>query len=77
MSSLILSLLVFFPILGIVVLAFVPKDDEKTIKLVGILATIPSLVLALYAYGFYTGGGDLEKLKETAYWFGFLPKGNP
>ncbi|MEH7384001.1 NADH-quinone oxidoreductase subunit M [Bacillus sp. JJ1521] len=77
MSSFILSLLVFFPILGIAVLAFVPKTEEKTIKLVGILATIPSLVLALYAYTFYTGGGDLEKLKETVYWFGFLPKGNP
>ncbi|RFB17303.1 NADH-quinone oxidoreductase subunit M [Bacillus sp. HNG] len=77
MSSLILSLLVFFPILGIAVLAFVPKTEEKIIKLVGVLATIPSLVLALYAYGFYTGGGDLEKLKETVSWFGFLPKGNP
>ncbi|MEK5444836.1 MULTISPECIES: NADH-quinone oxidoreductase subunit M [unclassified Fredinandcohnia] len=77
MSSFILSLLVFFPILGIALLAFVPKTEEKTIKLVGVLATIPSLVLALYVYGFYTGGGDLEKLKESVYWFGFLPKGNP
>ncbi|WP_010677178.1 complex I subunit 4 family protein [Bacillus timonensis] len=77
MSSFILSLLVFFPILGIAVLAFVPKTEEKTIKLVGVLATIPSLVLALYVYGVYTGGGDLEKFKETVYWFGFMPKGNP
>ncbi len=41
MSSLILSLLVFFPILGIALLAFVPKPEEKKIKLVGVLATIP------------------------------------
>ncbi len=73
MSSFILSLLVFFPILGIAVLAFVPKTEEKTIKLVGTLATIPSLVLALYVYG----AADLDKFKESVHWFGFLPKGNP
>src|SRR5690606_13919672 len=31
----------------------------------------------LYVYGFYIGGGNLEKFKESVYWFGFLPKGNP
>ncbi|MCH1625156.1 NADH-quinone oxidoreductase subunit M [Fredinandcohnia quinoae] len=77
MSSFLLSLLVFFPLLGIILLAFVPKTEEKTIKLVGFLATLPTLGIALYTYFFYSGGGDLAKLNEKHYWFGFLPKGNP
>ncbi|MFT4416366.1 complex I subunit 4 family protein [Fredinandcohnia humi] len=77
MSSFILSLLVFFPLLGILVLTFIPKIEEKVIKVVGFLATLPSLVLSLYVFGFHTGGGDLTKFNESLYWFGFLPKGNP
>lgn len=77
MSSFLLSLLVFFPLLGIIILAFIPKTEEKTIKLVGFLATLPTLGIAIYTYFFYRGGGDLEALSEKHYWFGFLPKGNP
>jgi NADH-quinone oxidoreductase subunit M len=46
--SFVLSLLVFSPLLGIVVLAFMPKTEEKTIKIVGFLATLPALVIATW-----------------------------
>lgn len=73
-----LSLLVFSPLLGIVLLAFVPKTQEQTIKLLGFLATLPSLLLALFAFGQYLRGYDLSRLAEKHAWlqfgkYSFLP----
>ncbi|ANB61625.1 NADH-quinone oxidoreductase subunit M [Anoxybacteroides amylolyticum] len=74
-----LSLLVFSPLLGIGLLAFVPKTQEQTIKLLGFLATLPSLLLALFAFSQYLRGYDLSRLSEKHAWlqfgnYSFLPK---
>ncbi|MBB5323979.1 NADH-quinone oxidoreductase subunit M [Anoxybacillus tepidamans] len=66
-----LSLLVFSPLLGIILLAFVPKTQEQTIKLLGFLATLPSLILALFAFGQYLRGYDLSRLAEKHAWIHF------
>ncbi|WP_027408007.1 NADH-quinone oxidoreductase subunit M [Anoxybacteroides tepidamans] len=66
-----LSLLVFSPLLGIVLLAFVPKAQEQTIKLLGFLATLPSLILALFAFTQYLRGYDLKGLSEKHAWIHF------
>lgn len=66
-----LSLLIFSPLLGIVLLAFVPKAQEQTIKLLGFLATLPSLILALFAFGQYLRGYDLSRLAEKHAWIHF------
>jgi NADH-quinone oxidoreductase subunit M len=67
----VLSVLVFSPLLGIVVLAFMPKTQEKTIKLVGFLATLPALILALAAYLHYQWGKDLADFSVSVPWIQF------
>lgn len=66
-----LSILVFSPIIGILLLAFVPKAQEATIKLIGFIATLPALVLALIAFFQYRGGADLKQLSESVNWIRF------
>jgi NADH-quinone oxidoreductase subunit M len=69
--SYVLTLLVFFPLLGLVILAFVPKTQEKTIKLVGFLATVPTLLLSLAVYFHYLAGKSLEDFSVAARWIQF------
>jgi NADH-quinone oxidoreductase subunit M len=69
--SYILSLLVFFPLLGIVLLAFVPKTQEKTIKLVGFLATLPTLLMSFAVYAHYLAGKSLDDFNVAAEWISF------
>lgn len=66
-----LAALVFAPLLGIIILAFMPKNSEKGIKFVGFLATLPSLALALTAYFQYKGGTSLDKLDLKLDWIHF------
>jgi NADH-quinone oxidoreductase subunit M len=69
--SITLSLLVFFPLLGIIVLAFVPKTQEKTIKLIGFLATLPSLLLSVAIYLHYLAGKSLADFTVVKRWIQF------
>ncbi|MFB6466215.1 NADH-quinone oxidoreductase subunit M [Cytobacillus sp. Hz8] len=66
-----LSLLVFSPLLGMVVLAFIPKTREATIKVVGFLATLPATILALTAFIQYQAGTSLKTLSEKIDWIRF------
>jgi NADH-quinone oxidoreductase subunit M len=66
-----LSILVFSPLLGILIVSLVPKTQESTIKLLGFLATLPALILSLIAYFQYRGGADLSVMKEEARWISF------
>jgi NADH-quinone oxidoreductase subunit M len=72
-----LSLLVFSPIIGIIIIGFVPKAQEQTLKLVGFLATLPSLLLAFVLYIYYLNGTDLASFSEKLAWFGIMGKGQP
>ncbi|SEN50953.1 NADH dehydrogenase subunit M [Mesobacillus persicus] len=71
MDSFYLSLLVFSPLLGIILLAFMPKGNEKGLKMLGVLATLPATVLALVAYFSYLGGTSLDSFSEQARWIQF------
>lgn len=66
-----LSVLVFAPLVGIAVLAFIKKNQESSIKAFGFLATVPSLVLSLMAMGSYLGGANLDDLAEKVRWVQF------
>ncbi|MBB6283107.1 NADH-quinone oxidoreductase subunit M [Geobacillus subterraneus] len=63
-----LSLLVFSPLLGIVLLAFVRRTDAKTIQWLGTAATVPPLLLALFAFIQAGRGFRLEQLDEAYDW---------
>ncbi|MCH6267465.1 NADH-quinone oxidoreductase subunit M [Neobacillus citreus] len=69
--SWVLTTLVFSPLLGIVVLAFMPKSQEKAIKFVGFLATLPALALALAAYAHYLAGKKLSDFTFGHEWIQF------
>ncbi|PLR94499.1 NADH-quinone oxidoreductase subunit M [Bacillus sp. T33-2] len=66
-----LSLLVFSPLLGIIVLAFLPKKNEQGIKWLGLLATLPALFLSLMAYFKHRSGTDLAEFAERVSWIQF------
>ncbi|RSK54231.1 complex I subunit 4 family protein [Bacillus canaveralius] len=70
-SSYLLSALVFSPLLGILVLAFLPKAKETMIKTIGFIATLPALILALVAYFQYRGGADLDRFSVELPWIKF------
>ena len=66
-----LSILVFSPLLGIAILALIPKHKEDTIKLIGFLATLPAAVFALVAFFQYRAGANLALLAEKVHWVQF------
>lgn len=70
-----LSILVFSPLLGILVLSFLPRTQESLIKTVGFLATLPALILSLIAFFQYRAGAGLEQLNEKVSWIQFGDSG--
>lgn len=71
----VLTILVFSPLLGIAILAFMPKQAEKLIKLVGFLATIPALLIAIAAYLHFQWGKDLADFAVSKSWIQFRGMG--
>jgi NADH-quinone oxidoreductase subunit M len=66
-----LSILVFSPLVGIAILAFVPKTQGTNIKIIGFLATLPALVFSLVAFFQYRAGFNLAELTEKVRWVQF------
>ena len=64
-----LSILVFSPLLGMLVISFIPKLERKLLSVVGILATIPALIISLILFFQYRSGAHLEKFDESYNWF--------
>lgn len=71
MNEFFLSILVFSPLVGILVLAFLPKTQESNIKFVGFLATLPALVLSLFAFFQHLGGGNIDQYNVKVNWIHF------
>lgn len=69
--SFVLSILVFSPLLGMIVLAFMPKTEEKSIKIVGFLATLPALIASVGLYLHYLWGKDLSDFDVAKEWITF------
>lgn len=67
----ILSILVFSPLLGIIVLALLPKTQEKAIKAVGFLATLPALILSFAVYMHFLAGKSLSDFSVSVPWIQF------
>jgi NADH-quinone oxidoreductase subunit M len=68
-ESILLSLLIFSPLLGILFLTFIPKTQEKTLKLVGFLSTLLPLAVAGIIYVQYQAGKALASFSEVYEWF--------
>jgi NADH-quinone oxidoreductase subunit M len=64
----ILSLIVFSPLLGMLVLAFIPKDQGKWLKTVAIIATLIPLLLSGWLYADFNRQYEGMQFKEKADW---------
>ncbi|MFZ3589043.1 NADH-quinone oxidoreductase subunit M [Bacillus sp. DJP31] len=67
-QSILLSFLIFSPLVGILILGFMPKAQEKTIKLVGFLSTLLPLLVAGIIYVQYLSGKALSTFGEVYEW---------
>ncbi|MBU8905901.1 complex I subunit 4 family protein [Desertibacillus haloalkaliphilus] len=70
-ESYLLSLLIFSPLLGILILLFIPKNQEKMIKLIGFLATVLPLALAFMAYSAFDKTASGYQFVESKEWINF------
>ena len=64
-----LSILAFSPLLGMLVISFIPKLERKLLSVMGILATLPALIISLILFFQYRSGVHLEKFDESYNWF--------
>ncbi|WP_026696014.1 NADH-quinone oxidoreductase subunit M [Peribacillus kribbensis] len=71
MKEVLLTILVFSPLLGMAALLLVHGTQERRIKWVGILGTLPALSISLYLYGHYLAGHSLNVFSEKAGWIRF------
>lgn len=76
MNQWLLTILVFAPIIGAAVVFLLPKNNEKQIRRVAILATIPSLLIVGYIFIQYLSGGSLDAYTQAATWFSFASEGS-
>ncbi|WP_216829934.1 complex I subunit 4 family protein [Alkalihalobacterium elongatum] len=74
-DSYLLSLLIFSPLVGIIILAFVPKGQHQLIKLIGLLTTLLPLILALIVYVNFDHAGSGNQFAETRDWINFSNSG--
>jgi len=64
-----LSLIIFSPLAGVLVLAFVPKENGRLLKIVGIAATVLPLLFSLLLFaGYDRGSWDTVQFTEEAQW---------
>jgi len=66
--NILLSLIIFLPIIGVLLLSIINKNNEKLIKLVGFFATLPSLILLLLLVGKTYMEGAVSSFQEKINW---------
>ncbi|MGG0185056.1 NADH-quinone oxidoreductase subunit M [Bacillus rhizoplanae] len=71
MNSFLLSFFIFSPLLGIILLAFIPKKEEKAARIVGLLGTLLPLGSALFIASTYASGKSLTMFAEKIKWIQF------
>ncbi len=71
MNVYLLSLLVFSPLLGIVMVALMPKKEERTIKQFGFFGTLPPLFLSFFLCIQYYSGVALSLFDIKLNWIRF------
>jgi len=68
MMDSILTLITFSPLLGVLLLLFVPSDKAGTIKLIGTLVSLIPLLLAFVAFAQFDGSIDGMQFVEDVKW---------
>lgn len=71
MEHILLSLITFSPLLGILLIALLPKEKGGVIKGTGMIVALVPLLLALYLYGSFDLSESGNQFTEKADWFSF------
>ena len=66
--SYLLTIITFLPLLGVIVLLFIPSEKEKEIKWTAILLSLLPLVLSIILWLSYDRSVGGIQFKETALW---------
>lgn len=69
MNQLLVIFLLFTPIIGILLLCLTRNNQTRIIRMIGVLATIPSVIIALSLFLEKLGGASLKKYEVVANWF--------
>ncbi|MFV9510422.1 complex I subunit 4 family protein [Tepidibacillus sp. LV47] len=67
-----LTLITFSPLLGVLLLAFVPKEKVSTIRFIGVLVTLIPLVLAIYLFLKFDPNASGMQFVENYKWIQFM-----
>lgn len=67
-NSILLSLIVFSPLLAILILAFVPRHQGGVIKQIGVLGTLLPLALSLMLFAAFNYETAEPQFVESAKW---------
>ncbi|MBO9130048.1 NADH-quinone oxidoreductase subunit M [Bacillus sp. 165] len=71
MNSFFLTMFIFSPLLGVLALLFVPKEESSTARFVGTAATILPLACSVILYGTYLSGSSFDRFSQKADWIQF------
>ena len=63
----VLTLVVFTPLLGVLVLLFVPRDNARAIRWIALLAALASLAFSLTLFGYQTGGAEFQYREDLSW----------
>jgi NADH-quinone oxidoreductase subunit M len=72
LSDHILSLTIFFPLVGVLALFAVSKENSRAIKLTGLLTTLLTFVISLFLYLRFDPGASMFQFKEYVVWIAGL-----
>lgn len=64
----ILSLIAFSPLIGILIIMFLPKDRGRWIKTAAIITTLLPLILSIWLYSDFSHGTDQQQYEENLRW---------
>nr|WP_073154849.1 NADH-quinone oxidoreductase subunit M [Seinonella peptonophila] len=65
------TIIIFAPLLGLFILLFTPKKKQNLIRVIGIVATLPSLALLLYLFQHFDLGQKDWQWVQNIPWFQF------
>jgi NADH-quinone oxidoreductase subunit M len=63
----VLTLVVFTPLLGVLALLFVPRDNTRAIRWIALLAALASLAFSLTLFGYQTGGAEFQYREDLSW----------
>ena len=66
-----LTILTFSPLIGVLFLLFVPRDNDKTLKTIGTMATLLPLILSIVLYVNFQAGQAGAQFTEQVRWITF------